>query len=213
MTDATRPNRKRLPDLRPAAHHQRALNLALVALDAASVRARPTEMAHRLAEVAKCLTRMDDLRSADAYLARALGWAALIPGAAGDGMRADLLCTQAELACQAADRHDEQVEAQAEAGDDDLPAAPEPRADRERVRDLALEAAVLSARGSDPMWEVKLLLRASDVLDRCGEHDDAVAMQNRAMALMGLMNADAPAAPAIPPSRDALRVAGPSSLM
>ncbi|MEK8049491.1 hypothetical protein AACH10_04500 [Ideonella sp. DXS22W] len=213
MTEPNRRATKRPPDLRPAAHHQRALNLALVALDAASVRARPTEMAHRLAEVAKCLQRMDDLRSADAYLERALVWVALIPAGAADAMRADLLCTQAELACHAADRHDEQVEALAEAGDEDLPAVPEARADRERVRDLATEAALLSGRGCDPMWEVKLLLRASDVLDRCGEHDGAVAMQNRAMALMGLMNPDTAAAPAIPPSRDALRVAGPSSLM
>lgn len=213
MTHPTSRAAKRPTDARPAAHHQRALNLALVGLDAASVRARPTEMAHRLAEVAQCLVRMHDLRSADAYLERALGWAALIPAGAANQARADLLCSQAEVACRVADRHDQALDAQAEAGDEDLPAAAEPRANRERARDLALEAAVLAGRGGDPMWEVKLLLRASDVLDRCGEHDDAVAMQNRAMALMGLTSPDAPAAPAIPPSHDALRVAGPSALM
>lgn len=204
---------KRPRDGLPAAHHQRALNLALVGLDAAAIRARPAEMAQRLAEVAQCLRHLDDLRSADAYLERALGWAALLPAGAAHAARADLLCTQAELACQAADRHDAQIDAETEAGDEDLPATAEPRADRERVRDLALEAAVLAGRGSDAMWEVKLLLRASEVLDRCGEHDDAVAMQNRAMALMGLSQAEANAAPSIPPSHDAWRVAGPSALM
>jgi len=29
-----------------------------------------------------------------------------------------------------------------------------------------------------------VLLRASDVLDRCGDHDDAITMQTRAMTLM-----------------------------
>lgn len=213
MTDPARSASKRPKKTSPAAHHQRALNLALVGVDAAAVRSRPTDMAHCLAEVARCLMRLHDLRSADAFLARAIAWAGLIPSDAGQAARADLICLQADLACQAADRHDQQLDAAAEAGDDELPAAPEPRADRERARELALEAAMLAGRGADAMWEVKLLLRASDVLERCGEHDDAAAIQNRAMALMGLMQAEPSTVPSIPPSRDAMRVAGPSALM
>ena len=48
---------------------------------------------------------------------------------------------------------------------------------------------VRSARASQrtrptPHWEIKVLLRASDVLDRCGDHDDAITLQTRAMELM-----------------------------
>jgi len=39
------------------------------------------------------------------------------------------------------------------------------------------DAARLAGQTTEPHWEVKLLLRASDVLDRCGDHDDAVLMQ------------------------------------
>jgi len=42
----------------------------------------------------------------------------------------------------------------------------------------------VSAHAADPHWEIKVLLRASDALDRCGDHDDAITMQTRAMALM-----------------------------
>ena len=48
---------------------------------------------------------------------------------------------------------------------------------------------------SDPQWEIRVLMRASDVLDRCGDHDDAVLLQQRAMVLMGLHNAAADPAP------------------
>jgi tetratricopeptide (TPR) repeat protein len=215
MTDSNRRDAAPRPlGKRPTAYQRRALQIALIAVTAAEVRQRPTEMAHALAEVSRCLITTGDLHSAQAYLEQALHWAAALGLQAGaDELRADLLCTLAEVACQVADLHDDGLDAQAEDGDEDLPAAPEPRADREQARDHAIEAAVLAGRGSDPMWEVKLLLRASDVLDRCGEHDDAVAMQNRAMALMGLMKPEPSAVPAIAPSRDALRVAGPSSLM
>jgi hypothetical protein len=37
---------------------------------------------------------------------------------------------------------------------------------------------------ADPDWEIKVLLRVSDVLDRCGDRDDAVQLQTRALRLM-----------------------------
>ena len=49
---------------------------------------------------------------------------------------------------------------------------------------MAFEAARVAAHAADPHWEIKVLLRASDVLDRCGDHDDAITMQTRAMTLM-----------------------------
>ena len=54
----------------------------------------------------------------------------------------------------------------------------------ERTRERASEVAGLASGVSDPEWEVKVLLRISDVLDRCGDHGDAVELQSRAMRLM-----------------------------
>ena len=54
----------------------------------------------------------------------------------------------------------------------------------ERTRDWAFEATGLAGHVADPQWEIKVLLRISDVLDRCGDHDDAVELQSRAMRLM-----------------------------
>ena len=58
------------------------------------------------------------------------------------------------------------------------------RAARELARDMAFEAARVAAHAADPHWEIKVLLRASDALDRCGDHDDAITLQTRAMSLM-----------------------------
>ena len=37
---------------------------------------------------------------------------------------------------------------------------------------------------ADPSWEVLVLLRVPDVLDRCGDRADAVLLQTRALRLM-----------------------------
>jgi hypothetical protein len=55
---------------------------------------------------------------------------------------------------------------------------------REQARICCLEALALAHRCSDPAWEVQLLLRASDALDRLGEHADAIAVQCHAMRRM-----------------------------
>ena len=49
---------------------------------------------------------------------------------------------------------------------------------------LAFEAICLAGQATDPCWEIKVLLRVSEVLDRCGDHDDAISLQTRALALM-----------------------------
>jgi tetratricopeptide (TPR) repeat protein len=55
---------------------------------------------------------------------------------------------------------------------------------RDSAREHIAEAGRLAARVADPHWEVKVLLHLSDVLDRFGDHDDALQLQHRAMRLM-----------------------------
>ena len=55
---------------------------------------------------------------------------------------------------------------------------------RQRAHAYAAEAARLAAQVSDPAWEVKVLLRVSEVLDGMGSHSEAIELQCRAMTLM-----------------------------
>jgi hypothetical protein len=55
---------------------------------------------------------------------------------------------------------------------------------RVRARTVAVEASALASRVADAGWELKVLLRISDMHDRCGDHDDAVLLQTRALRLM-----------------------------
>ena len=55
---------------------------------------------------------------------------------------------------------------------------------RSRIRYVSTRHEQVAAHAADPHWEIKVLLRASDTLDRCGDHDDAITMQTRAMTLM-----------------------------
>ena len=66
-----------------------------------------------------------------------------------------------------------------------------------RLNDV--EASTLAGRVADPSWEVQVLLRISDVLDRCGDRDDAVQLQTRALRLMSGAAAEA-VDPALLPS-------------
>jgi hypothetical protein len=52
---------------------------------------------------------------------------------------------------------------------------------RERARDQSYEATLLAARCDDRPWEVDVLMRVAEILDRCGDHDDAVALHARAL--------------------------------
>lgn len=152
-----------------------ALRLAMRRLgdaEALAGTARPAAMCQALADVARALAGLRAFAPAESYLSQALRWAGQM---GGPDLRADLHCALAEVASQAADL----------AGGDDEATVALRRA-RDRARDHAFEAAGLARQVSDPHWEVKLLLRASDVLDRCGDHDDAVHLQHRALELMGL---------------------------
>jgi hypothetical protein len=187
----------------PEGHARQALALATRTLDTAQQRRRPADMSTALALVARSLKALGAYPAAEGYLLQAEHWAALLPGV---DARVDLLCELAEVACGMA-------EAALAAGHD----RPAMRAARERARGRAFEAAALAVQTSDAQWEVKVLLRISDVLDRCGDHDNAATMQNRAIWLMGLnvslADADAAAASVDPWPESATLAPGSNLLM
>lgn len=59
------------------------------------------------------------------------------------------------------------------------------RAARNVARQHIFKASMLAAHLADNAWEAKVLLHLSDILDRFGDRDDAVHLQNRALQLMG----------------------------
>ncbi|HSW07057.1 hypothetical protein [Aquabacterium sp.] len=157
----------------PEGFARHALTLAMRGLDRATLCQRPVDMGQALSQLARSLKALGAFGPAETYLTQALRWAAMLPGI---DARVDLLCELAEVSCAAA-------EAEQAASEDDRHAG---RASRERARDHAFAAAGLAGQTTDAHWEVKVLLRVSDVLDRCGDHEDAASMQNRAISLMGL---------------------------
>lgn len=183
------------PTAATAALSRQALQLAMRVLDLASVYAKPHDMTQANSQVARCLKASDDLASAETYLDKALCWAHLVPGV---DTRIDVLCELAEV-----------TSAQFEGIDDSEPATRQ--ACLERARAHAFEAAELASHSADSHWEVKVLLRVSDVFNRCGDHDDAAQIQNRAMTLLGLQPAED--LPGSEPRSDALRGVAPPQLM
>lgn len=145
-----------------------ALDLAVRRLDEAELTRDPAEMSEALSGIARCYRAMSAWSAALDYMQHALRWTHAVNGV---DQRVGLLCELAELACSAADA--------AETSD---PQAS--RAARDSARDRSFEAARFAMQASDPQWEIHVLLRISDVLDRCGDHDDAIALQTRAMTLM-----------------------------
>jgi hypothetical protein len=144
-----------------------ALTAALAELDVAELTARPLPMSHALAQLARCYRRMGEHEVAAQCLRRACSWAGLL-GAADS--RLDLLCELAETLLEASTTHDDDVQ--------------HARRLREQTRDHCFEVSRLCGHCADPQWEVTVLLRVSDVLDRCGDHDDAIALQCRALQLI-----------------------------
>ena len=139
---------------------------------------QPAGLCQTLTEVARALSNLHAYSTAQSYLARALRWAVVMGSTDTCG---DLHCALAEVASNAAELAEQRNEVAAAVYHW-----------QDRARDHAFEAASLAGRATDPHWELKLLLRASDVLDRCGDHDDAVQLQQRALLLMGLHNPDLP---------------------
>ena len=144
------------------------LRQAAAALDAAEAGGQAHAISRALADVAACYRGLKAMASAESYYETALRWAR---GAGSSDEVVDLLCDLCETAVGLA-----------EAQGAHLPGSG--RAARERARDHAFEASALAGRVADPGWEATVLLRISDVLDRCGDRDDATKLQLRALELM-----------------------------
>jgi tetratricopeptide (TPR) repeat protein len=145
-----------------------ALRQAAAALDKAERFKHPLEMSLALAQMARCYRGLQALAPAEWYLEQALAWSRTL-GAIDQSI--EILCLLAETSCSLSERQAR--------GD-----SRRRHAALERTRDRAFEITGLVSGVSDPEWEIKVLLRISDVLDRCGDHDDAVELQARAMRLM-----------------------------
>lgn len=152
----------------PPGTERDALCRAAAALDEAEAGAQPAAMTQALATLAAAYRRLAAFDVAESLLRQALRWNR---AGAGTDDRVDLLCALCECAAELADLHEAEHRGSGHAA-------------RERARDHAFAAGVLAARVSDPRWEIQVLLRISDVLDRCGDRDDALALQTRALRLM-----------------------------
>ena len=195
-----------LPDgpARDALHqamHKLAQAEAAGAAAPASNPLRPATLCQALTDMARALSALSAYASAESHLAQALHWAEVM---GSTDTRADLHCALAEVATNVAEL--------AQANGEPPTAV---RGARSRSRQHAFEVARLAGHTADPQWELKLLLRASDVFDRGGDHDNAVQLQQRALVLMGLQHAAPPVEGAAPPapSAPAWAAATPSQLM
>ena len=148
---------------------RRELRASVAALDQAEATGEPARLSQALAHVAQCHRHAGALAEADWYAKRGLQVARQL--AAVDAS-VDALCELAELSIERADHLQSQDEVR---GAYRL---------RDAARDEAFEAAGLAQRSADPHWEVTVLLRISDMFDRLGDHDDAIAMQCRAVGLI-----------------------------
>ena len=154
----------------PYGPERSALELAVRRLDDAERDRQPAAMCEALAGIARCYRSLSAYAHAMDFMHKALRWSYALGGV---DQRVELLCELAELSCAAADDAGEGEDAERQA-----------RSARDLARDMAFEAARVATHSSDAHWEIKVLLRASDVLDRCGDHDDAITLQTRAMELM-----------------------------
>lgn len=154
---------------RPASYRD-ALRTAVEELDDAEAAGEPARLSQALAEMARCHHQAGALSEADWYARRGL---VVARGLGAADASVDALCMLAELSFERAENLDAQEDA--------------PRAVhrlRDAARDQAFEAARLAQRAADPQWEINVLLRVSDLFDRMGDHDDAIALQCRALGLI-----------------------------
>lgn len=144
-----------------------ALPQAAAALDAAERQGQPQGICRALTDVARCYIALGALNAAEDNLRQALAQACRLQAIE---LQVSLLCELAEIACTLADAPP----------DDDADAA---RAARERARDQAFEVTLRACRIAAPARQAEALLRAADVLVRCGDRDDAAAIATRARVL------------------------------
>lgn len=119
-------------------------------------------------EAARGWVELGAFGTAEAHFEQALRWAEVL---GCQDAPVQLMCELAELVMVNAERRERE---QRGAG----------RGERRRASAYASEAARRSARVADGAFEIKVLLRVSDVLDRCGRRDEANELQARAVRLM-----------------------------
>ncbi len=155
---------------------RQSLKQSLADLDAAELRAAPAHMTHALTQVAQSYAALNMQAHRRWYLKQALRFSAIL---AAVDTSVDILCELAEAFIEVGDDDAQEI-----TGD-----ARQVATAREQARDRAYEAARLAHRSADPQWEVTVLMRVSELLNRMGDHDDAVALQRRALALIGSSSA------------------------
>lgn len=154
------------PQAPPGAARDR-LRLALASLELARAGGQAWSLAEAHREAAAAYAAFGAWPSAELMLAQGLRWARV--SGAPDAC-VDLLCALVECLAGAADEAEAQTPGQG-------------RPLRDRARDHVFEAQRLAHQVSDARWEVTVLLRLSDVLDRFGDRDDATQLQVRALQL------------------------------
>ncbi len=147
-----------------------ALGVALTSLDAAEHRGEPACLAQALTHVAHCYHRVGMSAHRRWYLQQALRFSAMLSAV---DTSVDTLCELAEASVDCTDAYDDEEDGPRQA-----------HKARDQARDHVYEAARLASRSSDPQWEVTVLMRVSELLDRMGDHDDAVSLQRRAVGLI-----------------------------
>jgi hypothetical protein len=148
---------------------RQALRDAMLTLEAAEAAGEPGALSHALAQVSRCHREVGALAEAGWFAKRGLQ---LARGLSAVDASVDALCELAELGIERAALLEEQDEPR---GAHRL---------RDTARDHGFEAVRLALRSADPQWEITVLLRVSDLFDRLGDHEDAIAMQCRAVGLI-----------------------------
>lgn len=147
---------------------RQALKLADTMLQAAQASGLPFDISQAWTLMAHSHRDMQAWASSETCFETALRWGRVVGSV---DHTVDLLCAASEAAVVLA-----------EAQQDESPA--DGHTARERARSHVFEAATLAGRVADPRWEATVLMRISDVLNRCGDRDDAVLLQTRALRLM-----------------------------
>ena len=152
------------------AHAREALDSATRALTRAEQGGSAAARSLALAQLGRCYRGLGEVATAQCCLEQALRWAVV---SQLTDLRVDLLCDLAHTAAQQADL--------LSLSQPQRPALA--RAAREQARGHAFDATALATRVADSGWEATVLLRISEVLDRCGDHDGAAKLQTRAWRL------------------------------
>jgi len=159
---------KRPPPHVPADNARAAFCAAAARLDVAEASADPFAMSQAHSQLGRCHAALSALPCAEGSLQQALRWGRFT---GSTDLVVDLLCELSETAVTIAELAEQDCMGHGHAA-------------RERARDHAFEATTLASRVADSAWEVQVLLRASEVLTRCGDNDDAAQLQTRALRLM-----------------------------